>query len=658
MALYDEIQNTFDEKKLLEILKLYCNSNKSFYNSLVYDNNFQDSTTYTYKTNFLHYIQNPYIEELYSALKKYDLETTDKNISDYIEKTKKRTDLNAEQIKDTIDSVERYWLYPLSKYKEIFNKFNSYEELLQYLEKNNFSIIAKDLENIVLYPNNQKTFDEAKENIKNKLNLTNEEIEELLLINQLKKNLRLKFWGGEGIMGFHVNKTRVNPSDESNQRIDIKFYINAGTDSYQFANIFKQKCEKQNIDYSFKVVDAYRYKEYERTDKICVWSSYEDAERIVNILKEIKKEHPEFDYQKPPLLCGMIDDFIGVGQDFNSSFNDSMSTIIKEGIKKVFNTDNKQEILKIATSNPNKISELKNEIIKQANKDGLDTDKMCVQKNTKEMLEVFSDNKPHCIQKDDKYYINRAMYEYTVKKNIKIEGTPRVIGGKNFYEITKEQLKEIKENYNNTNNKINTNTNTSTKTNTNSYIIIYNDKITNKKYIKETDLGYKKENPKTIMNNTCYEISDEEINKLNKRIVNISIYLKQKKTLKVPIASIDNKLYIPSEYTSNSNSKKIKIDGVIYNEVSKDYLAILKQQLNNKDTELVLIKKSIVKKNTTSSNLIPGTNIPRPRNRGLYETDEEYEQFLKEYYDKAFNKNKELNDMFINNNTDTKEKNK
>ena len=160
------------------------------------------------------------------------------------------------------------------------------------------------------------------------------------------------------------------------------------------------------------------------------------------------------------------------------------------------------------------------------------------------------------------------------------------------------------------------------------------------------------------MNNTCYEISDEEINKLNKRIVNISIYLKQKKTLKVPIASIDNKLYIPSEYTSNSNSKKIKIDGVIYNEVSKDYLAILKQQLNNKDTELVLIKKSIVKKNTTSNDLIPGTNIPRPRNRGLYETDEEYEQFLKEYYDKAFNKNKELNDMFINNNTDTKEKNK
>lgn len=649
MALYDEIQNTFDENKLLEILKIYC-SNNSLYNALVRDNNFQDSTIPTYKNNFLHYIQNPFVSELYNALKKTDFDATDKNISEYIEKTKKRTDLNYEQIQNTIESVEQYWLYPLSEYKEIFNKFNSYEELLNYLEKMNFNIIAKDLEDIAFYPKNPQILNEAKENIKKKTNLTDKGVEELLLINKLKRKLRNKFWGGDGIMGFHLNKTRINPNDETNQRGDIKFYINIGTDSYQFANIFRQKCIKQNIDYSFKVVDAFRNKEYRRTDKICVWSSFEDAERIVNILKEIKREYPNLDYKKPPILCGTIDDFIGVGQDFNESFNYGMSEIITQAIEKVFGTKDKNELLKIIQTNPNKLTELKNETMKIAESQGLDPTKMCVQKNTKEMLDVFNDNKPHCIQKDNKYYINRTMYEEVVKKNIKIEGTPRVIGGKNFYEVTKEQLDQIK------NNKTNTNTSTN-KTNTNSIITIYNDKITNKKYIKEKDLGYKKENPKTIMNNTCYEISDEEINKLNKRIVNISIYLKQKKTLKVPIASIDNKLYIPSEYTNN-DTKKIKIDGVIYNEVTKDYLAILKQQLKNKDTELILIKKNIVKKNTTSDNLIPGTNIPKPRNRGLYETDEEYEQFLKEYYDKVFNKNKELNDMFINNNTNTKEKNK
>ena len=33
---------------------------------------------------------------------------------------------------------------------------------------------------------------------------------------------------------------------------------------------------------------------------------------------------------------------------------------------------------------------------------------------------------------------------------------------------------------------------------------------------------------------------------------------------------------------------------------------------------------------------IPGTNIPKPRDRGIYETDEEYVEFLKDYYEQHF----------------------
>ena len=67
-----------------------------------------------------------------------------------------------------------------------------------------------------------------------------------------------------------------------------------------------------------------------------------------------------------------------------------------------------------------------------------------------------------------------------------------------------------------------------------------------------------------------------------------------------------------------------------------------------------------IDKNDQSTELIPGTNIPRPRNRGLYETDEEYVSFLRDYYDKVFGKKDELNEMLNEQNTenDSKEKNK
>ncbi len=655
MALYDEIINTFTDSKTYEVLKLYCN-NRSLYSSLVKDKNFDNNTAINYRNNFLKHIQNPTISTLYKTLLGYNYIEIDKRIEKYINEVKNRNDLTDIQKDMAIANIKENWIYPLSKYKSIFEKYSSYEEILVSLDKLDYKNVTRDLDNLKLYPHNQEIIQETKENIKRNTNISDNELNDLLLLYEFKNKLRLKFFGGEGIMGYHVNISNLDPNKECKQKSDIKFYINAGTDTFEFARYFQSKCLKENIDFKYKVVDSLRYKEYERTDRMCIWSSYEDAERIVNILKEIKEEHPEFNYQNPPILCGTIDNFIGVGQDFDSSFNDSMSTIIEKSIKNIFHTADKQKILKIAEENPSIIPALRNEITKMAKSKGLDPTKMCVKNDIKKKLPRYlkTTNDIKYVQINDKLYIDRNTYEEAQKKQINIDGNPLIINNKNYYKITNEQLEELNNSKNKTTSITNTNTNKSNK----KYITIYNDKITNKKYIKETDLGYKKENPKTIMNNTCYEISDEEINKLNKRIVNISIYLKQKKTLKVPIASIDNKLYIPSEYTSNSNSKKIKIDGVIYNEVSKDYLAILKQQLNNKDTELVLIKKSIVKKNTTSNDLIPGTNIPRPRNRGLYETDEEYEQFLKEYYDKAFNKNKELNDMFINNNTDTKEKNK
>ena len=42
---------------------------------------------------------------------------------------------------------------------------------------------------------------------------------------------------------------------------------------------------------------------------------------------------------------------------------------------------------------------------------------------------------------------------------------------------------------------------------------------------------------------------------------------------------------------------------------------------------------------------IPGTNIPRPRYRGVYETDEEYTEYLEEYYNRVFQQQEENNNI-------------
>ncbi len=45
-----------------------------------------------------------------------------------------------------------------------------------------------------------------------------------------------------------------------------------------------------------------------------------------------------------------------------------------------------------------------------------------------------------------------------------------------------------------------------------------------------------------------------------------------------------------------------------------------------------------------SDEYIPGTNYKKPRNRGVYETDEEYVEFLRNYYNRIFGTNYELNE--------------
>lgn len=87
---------------------------------------------------------------------------------------------------------------------------------------------------------------------------------------------------------------------------------------------------------------------------------------------------------------------------------------------------------------------------------------------------------------------------------------------------------------------------------------------------------------------------------------------------------------------SEEDVEKIKTNA---NNALSPYIADVKEiTLENEktsDNSTPTIDNSI-KEEDTKDELIPGTNIKKPRDRQTYETDEEYEAFLKGYYDKVF----------------------
>lgn len=697
MALYNEIKNAFDDDNLLvNLIDIYHKGYIQYY-ELTQDPKYNKNMHQEYLDNFNTYIKNPSLEKIYNYIVK-NVDKLDDQIKNMIDSIEQRTDIDDDEKFEQRQKINFILLYPLSQHSSFFNRFKNFKEIEDFVKKHNLDNLRHTL-NMVSQNLFQKEKKEAREELKKAANLSDKEVDLALYVERIRKILHSHF-KHDNTMGFHINPEAINPdnniSNKYKKNINIKFYINAGVDSYQFASILQKKCEERNLEYMYKVVDAWiPTSEDRRCDKICIWTSYKYAETFVEMLREIKREHPEFDYQKPPMICGLVDDFIGVGIDFgNSSFNHAMSMLCTDALENTFGKISKEEILKIISKDHNKLNEFRNEIKRLAKENGLDTTKLCVTKDAKEQLAKYqkTENKVEkttkksftVYEEETKLYIKRGIYEHAKKLNIQIEGIPKIIENSNCYSITKEQLDEyikvtkfipniqkINKNDKVTKDIHNKEVNKNKKTTPNtSYIIIYNDKYNNKKYIKEEDLGYKKDNPTIIMGNTCYEISDKEIAKItDKKVIQVSVYLHKETRInkQITIISLDNNLYISEEHAKNinldnKNRKKLEIYGVIYTSITKEELATLKQKNKEKGIDITFKKRPIIEENNNHSDeYIPGTNIYKPRNRGIYETDEEYERFLKTYYDSVFkNKDNELKDMFKEDNSkeDSKEKNK
>lgn len=363
-SLYDEIKSPFDDINVIKkIVELYINLPSISTNKIVKKESdlYHDITHYDFcfsndKTKhvdeFWNNIGYPCINELYNNIKR---SKNDEFYNDIITRT-------------------------------IINKFKDYNELIEYISNNEYPELDPKYNEFMYHYNysnkySQESFIAFKEKYSINIPIENIKFNIFTYATYNKLIFRFKDVEGGGSMGFHINPQNLKSQDANyhNLNSEMKFYINAGYNTYRFAKYFKEKCEQKNLNYYFKVVDPL-YNEQERSDKLCIYTEYENANTYLQIIKDIIKEHPDIKYRKPPLTAGIIQDIIGVGSDTIShggSYNQKMSEICFNTLENFFKGKNKTEVINTIDKNSNLLYIIRENIIKHARELGL-SEKICL----------------------------------------------------------------------------------------------------------------------------------------------------------------------------------------------------------------------------------------------------------------------------------------
>ena len=174
-------------------------------------------------------------------------------------------------------------------------------------------------------------------------------------------------------------------------------------------------------------------------------------------------------------------------------------------------------------------------------------------------------------------------------------------------------------------------------------------------------LPYRVVNPNAKVNNNIVEEAPKD---MENAAVNDKVDLDELKPAeeKVTIFKDDDTYYVRKyavdrfKLKSADLDSEIKINGSVCYKISETDVERIKENANNAFAPYMADIKEITLENTdnneitdedTKDELIPGTSIKKPRDRKTYETDEEYEAFLKAYYEKVFAEEEEKSLMVI-----------
>ena len=154
----------------------------------------------------------------------------------------------------------------------------------------------------------------------------------------LEKYSWKSFGGGSGWI--HVCSRYLTAKKDQYPNVEHRLYLDTESlDTYKMTTYLVEKCDEHHLPYYFKF-DQYA----DRDDTIVIYSSTENLTKYVEILQEIKREHPELisRAKEPPVLTGKIDGWIGYGSEpaktpdgQRHSFNEIRAKVLESSIGKV-----------------------------------------------------------------------------------------------------------------------------------------------------------------------------------------------------------------------------------------------------------------------------------------------------------------------------------
>lgn len=137
----------------------------------------------------------------------------------------------------------------------------------------------------------------------------------------------------------HIKSKYISGRTENGISVKHRLYVSCqNQDMWRLAQLFKSKCEEQQIPFYFKLGMS-----AERDDKMVIYADTDNLLKYINILQEIAQENPEIMRRcgKPPALTGKIDGWIGIGDEppkkngKNQSYNSLRAEIFEDSIEEV-----------------------------------------------------------------------------------------------------------------------------------------------------------------------------------------------------------------------------------------------------------------------------------------------------------------------------------
>ena len=201
---------------------------------------------------------------------------------------------------------------------------------------------------------------------------------------------------------------------------------------------------------------------------------------------------------------------------------------------------------------------------------------------------------------DNALYVTRDIYELAQKNGVKIEAKPKIISNCNCYSIKEEELVELERITNSEGKRVIIREPKTIET-----IVVYKDMNTNKIYIPREYFPTQETAVTEIMNKKCIESSEQQLERIfNKKFIIANVYLKTKKKeikdiLNITLCIAGKEAFIPQEIIKKLNvqtslPKKIKVNGIIFQQVTTDELRQIKIE-SSKNYLVNFTKRHIVK---------------------------------------------------------------